>query len=91
MNKPDISEDAKAIARVCCQNDWWTKNKVAFPEVKTERELLIRRLAYWLEHMEGDIKYEAPLTASIIHREAILFFDWAIHEAEERKVAKLAN
>ena len=87
ISKPVISQDAKAIALVCCQDDWWIKNKVAFTGVKTDRDLLIKRLSYWLEHMEGDINHEAPLTASIIRSEAISYFDWVIQEAERRTVA----
>lgn len=87
VEKPEISEDAKGIALVCLKNEWWTKSKIAFPGIKSDRELLIKRLAYWIEHMEGDIKFEAPLTAYYIRREAVMYFDWVIQESENRKLA----
>lgn len=71
----DIEKYAHNICLKLVDNKFFDEQGVVFEGIKTQRELLIKRLNWWINNMEGDIKNEAPMTATLLGQSVMKFFD----------------
>lgn len=78
----DIEKYAHSICLNLVDNSFFENQGVVFDGIKTQRELLVKRLGWWMKNMEGDILSEAPMTATMIGNVVMEFFDKQ-HEKEQ--------
>lgn len=71
-----INESAKRILLSIVDNKTFIELGVSFNNVKTERELVINRLNWWLDNMEPEMKTEAPLSTSLISNQVMKLYDF---------------
>lgn len=71
----DIQKYAHKICLKLVDNKFFDEQGVLFEGVKSQRELLLKRLQWWLTNMDGDIMQEAPMTATLIGKAVMDFFD----------------
>ena len=71
----DIEKYAHSICLKLVDNNFFDEQGIVMKGIKTQRELLIKRLGWWMTNMEGDIINEAPMTATLIGKHVMAFFD----------------
>lgn len=82
-------QHAKAIALKLVDNKWWEEisaidKKARFGPQSTERELLLKRLQYWMVNMEGDMSSEAPMYSVILAKNVMNIIDRAISNGQSK-------
>lgn len=77
----DIEKYAQSICLKLIDNKLFNELNVSFEGVKTQRELLVKRLNWWMNNMEGEITSEAPMTATMLGKAVMAIFDKQ-HEKE---------
>ena len=81
----DIEKYAMGILQQLSDNKIFNDLEVKFENVKTDRELVVKRLHWWMKNMEGDIMAEAPMTCITISQQVMRFYDLLTDKDKPKK------